>query len=246
MQRTFNYTGRHKIDQRDALFSFDGPEDAPSFNVEFRINENEFPKDASLYVEAYYKETRQRYDFGKISKITPPIDRSLSEIDLSGPTQFRVLIVDESELNGLLLGSGSSFRADADDENNNRASILTVRKKPLGQLAWKVEFETGGVPELCINTNIPNAIDKMRSDPYFQSLILPAALKEVLIYFLWNEIDEESEISKRWMEFATHFGDEKPDTEDPLALIQWIDDVVFEFSRKFELCDRLLEVVKEL
>ena len=246
MQRTLNYTGRKKIDQADALFSFFGPEDSPSFNVEFRINENDFPQDSSLYVEAYYKETRQRYDFGKVSKIIPPEDRLLSEIDLSGPTLFRVLVVDESDSHGLLLASGNSFRADKDDDDEkDRSSILTVVKKPMGQLTWRVEFETGGVPELCLNTSIPNAIDKMKSDPHFQALVLPAALRQVLIYFLWNEVDEDNDVAKKWMDFAHYFGEEKPDTEDPLTLIGWVDDVVSAFSLKFNLCDRLLKAVKE-
>ncbi len=246
MQRTFNYTGRKKIDQSEALFSFFGPEDSPSFNVEFRINENDFPNESSVYVEAYYKETRQRYNFGKISKITPPEDRSITEVDLSGSTLFRVLVVDESESHGLLLASGKAFRADKDNnEEKDRSSILTVVKKPMGQLTWRVDFETGGIPELCLNSNIPNAIDKMRSDPHFQALVLPAALRQVLIYFLWNEDDEDNEVAEKWMEFAKHFGEEKPDNPDPLTLMGWVDEIVSEFSIKFNLCDRLLKAIKE-
>jgi hypothetical protein len=246
VQRIFNYTGRKKIDKSEALFSFFGPEDTPSFNVEFRLNENDFPKESSLYVEAHCGETRQRFAFGKISKIVPPEDRSLTEVDLSRPTLFSVLVVDESKKHGLLLASGISFRGDKDNnEEKDRSSILTVVKKPMGQLTWRVEFETGGVPELCLNTSIPNAIDKMRSDPHFQALVLPAALRQVLIYFLWNEEDEDNEIAEKWMEFAKYFGEEKPDSEDPLTLMGWVDDVVSAFSMKFNLCDRLLKAVKE-
>ncbi|MFQ3246618.1 MAG: hypothetical protein ACI9SP_003271 [Arenicella sp.] len=246
MQRTFNYTGRKRIEQTEALFSFSGPEDLPSFNVEFKINEHDFPLESSLYVEAYYKETRQRYDFGKISKIVPPADRSLTKVDLSGSTLFRVLIVDESESQGLLLASGSSFRADGDsNEEKDRSSILTVVKKPMGQLTWRVDFDTGGPPELCLNTNIPNVIDKMRTDPHFQALVLPAALRQVLMYFLWNEDDLDNEAVGKWMVFAEYFGEEKPESTDPSTLMDWVDNVVSEFSMKFTLCDRLLKAVEE-
>ncbi len=246
MQRTFNYTGRRKIEQSEALFSFFGPEDSPSFNVEFRFDAKEYPDDASLYVEAYYKETRQRFYFGTISKIVPPSDRGLTQLDLSGSTLFRIMIVDESGLHGLLLASGEAFRGDKDNnDDQDKTSILTVVKKPLGQLTWKVEFETGGVPELCINNSIPNAIEKMKSDPHFQALVMPAALRQVLIYFLWNDTDEDDEIASKWMGFAKYFGEEKPDDNDPVRLINWVDDVVSSFSQRFEMCDRLLNAIKE-
>ncbi|MYM63837.1 hypothetical protein [Pseudomaricurvus sp. HS19] len=245
MQRTFNYTGRRRIEQDEALFSFYGPEDFPSFNVEFRLKEKEFPDEAKIYVEAYYKETRQRYDFGTVGRISPPKDRALSEIDLSGSTLFRVLIVDESGSNGLLLASGHSFRGDQDpDDDQSRDSLLAVVKKPLGQVVWRVEFETGGMPELCLNNNIPNAIDKMKSDPYFQTLILPAALKQILMYFLWND-DEDSEASDKWLGFANYFGGTKPETKDPSEIMIWVDEIVSEFSKKFDLNDRLVAVIKE-
>ena len=246
MQRTFNYTGRKRIEQTEALFSFTGPDETPSFAVEFRIRESEYPKDASVYVEAHYKETRQRYYFGKVSKIIPPEDSSLTEVDLSGPTLFRVMIVDESAENGLLLASGENFRADIDpNEEKDRSSIITVVKKDLGQQTWTLAFETGGAPELCINSKIPNAIEKLRADPYFQGLILPAAFKQVLIFYLWNEDLGETEISKKWMEFAETYGEKMPDSNDPETLMSWVDDVVSEFSKEFNMCDRLLQGIKE-
>lgn len=247
MQRTFNYTGRKKIDSHEALFSFSGSEEKPAFDVIFNFDEKLYPDDASLYVEAYYKETRQRYSFGKIAGVTPPKDRLLSQIDLSGATLFRVLIVDESGSHGMLLASGEGFRADkVGNEDKERSSILTVASKPLGQLTWKVEFETGGIPELLVNNSIPNAIEKIRSDPVFQSLILPAALRQVLMYYLWNDCDDqEDEVYDRWMEFSENFVDVKPDSKDPLTLMDWIDEVVLSFSAQFDMCDRLLHSIKE-
>ena len=247
MQRTFNYTGRIKIEQNEVVFSLAGTESEPEFDVVFGFDESQYPADASLYVEAHYNLTRKRYPFGAVSKIRPPKDKSLSGIDLSGSTLFRVLIVDESGKHGLLLASGEGFRADRNiNDEKDRSSILTVVKKPLDQLIWKIEIETGGSPELCINSNIPNAIDKMKSDPHFQSLVLPAALRQVLIYYLWSDsYDQDDEIYNKWMEFTKYFGGEKPDDDDPLTLMNWIDDGVSSFSSKFNMCDKLLIAIKE-
>jgi hypothetical protein len=245
MLRTLNYTGRKQIERADALFSFtDNSDVIPEFNVLLNLDEKSYPIDSVVYVEAHYKETRQRYCFGALSKLTPPSDRKLSDIDLSGPTLFRVLIVDESGRHGLLLASGEGFRADGDGDDDNKSSILSVVTRPLGQLTWKVEFETGSRPELCLNNCIPNAIEKMRVDPVFQALVLPAALREVLMYFLWNE-DDDSEHSQHWMSFAELLAEAKPESNDPSEMLNWIGDVVAEFSQRFGLANRLVNSVKE-
>lgn len=247
MQRTFNYTGRRAIQKSEVVFSLDESGGITGFNVEFRLDESNYPDDASVYVDAYYKETRQRFYFGKIARITPPKDRALTEIDLSGSPLFRVLIVDESNKHGLLLASGEAFRADDEDGSSNekRESLLSVKKKSLGEVAWRVEFDNSGIPELCINSNIPNAIERIKSDPLFQSLILPAAFKQILIQILWNNAEEESESNQRWMELAEHFGDERPDDNDPQRLIEWVDEIIDTFCEKFDMCDRLINAIKE-
>ena len=244
MQRTFNYTGRRKIARTEALFSLQGPPESPSFSVLFKIDTKSFPEDALLYVEAYYKETRQRFRFGVVSRIAPPEDTRLSDIDLSGPTLFRIIIVDESDSHGLLLASGEAFRAGEGDENKDKTSILTVVQRPLGNETWKIEFETGGTPELVLNNSIPDAIEKMKSDPYFQSLVLPAALRQVLMYILWNENDQDEEICEKWISFAKNLGGDMPYDADPVSLMVWIDNVVADFSTEFNLCERLLYTVK--
>jgi hypothetical protein len=244
MQRTLNYTERQRIGKKQAQFSFSDEEaEVPEFNVTFDLDSSGYPDDASIYVEAYHKETRQRFSFGKVSKIVPPENRALGEIDLSGPVLFRVIVVDESGNHGLLLASGEGFRADANDDESNKSSILTVVTRPLHQIPWRVDFDTGGPPELCLNSSIPNAIEKMRTDPIFQSLILPAALKQVLTFYMWNE-DSESEVSERWIAFAALFSD-KPEGNDPVELLDWIDEVISEFTARFDLCDRLINNLRE-
>ena len=242
MQRTFNYTDRSGIKQHEALFGFSGSDDEiPEFHVKFNLETAAYPENADLYVEAHHGETRQRFYFGKINNISPPANRKLNELDLTGPTKFRVMIVDPSGKHGLLLASGDNFRGDADDKDeNNKSSLLTVKTSPhLGQTTWKVEFDTGGIPELYLNNRIPGAIQKMSEDPLFQSLVLPAALRQILMYLLWND-DEESEYSERWMTFASSFAENKPEDSDPEALTSWVEDVVAGFSTRFDLCDRLV------
>ena len=242
MQRTLNYTGRDKIEKKQALFSFsDQPGDYPVFNVAFNIATDAYPENAAVYVEAYYKETRQRFNFGTVGNVVPPADRTLNELDLSGPTLFRVLIVDESGRHGMLLASGEQFRADEGDDDERKSSILAVRKYDLGQLPWRVHFEPGSAPELHLNSKIENAIDKMKNNPTFQSLILPAAFRQVLLHYLWNDEDTDgNEHFEKWMGFASLFAEGKPETDCPQELSAWVEEVVEGFSGQFHLNDMLV------
>lgn len=242
MLRTLNYTGRDKVLQKQAVFSFNVDSgETPEFQVTLDLEPAAYPPNAVVYVEAYYKETRQRFCYGTVSNLRPPQNRRLDQIDLSGPTSFRVLVVDEASRHAMLLASGEKFRADGNDDDENKSSILPVRVYPMGQLTWRIYFEPGSAPELHLNKQIPNAIAKMRTDPTFQSLILPAALREVLTHYLWNDEENDTDVHfEKWMAFANLFAEEKPDSEDPTDLHRWIEEVVKEFAERFKLSEMLL------
>ena len=241
MQRTFNYTGRQRIEKQHALFSFtENCEGAPEFDVKFSLDPDAFPPDAFLYVEAHFRETRQRFDFGTVGNISEPDDRRIDQLDLSGPTLFRVLVVDHTDRQGLVLGLGDHFRADAGDDAEDRTWLLAVHARPIGQLPWKMEFQTGGMPELTVSKSIPGAIERLRSDPVFQSLILPAALKEILVYYLWNDHEDSGEIWEQWLSFAAQFAEPLPNGGDVSDLIKWVDEVVAGFCGQFGFSEMLV------
>ena len=75
----------------------------------------------------------------------------------------------------MLLARGDQFRADTGDDEDNKSSILAVRKYDMGQVSWRIYIEPGAAPELHLNSHINGVIEKMKSDPQFQALILPAA-----------------------------------------------------------------------
>lgn len=237
MQATINYTGRRKLLSSEVQVTLNYNESsAPVFDVDFSLNKDKLPNEATIYIEAYQKNTLQRFHFGTVGMTQKPANRTLNEIDLSTSILFRVRIVDETEQLGRLTASVENLKA-VGTEEDQRASLLPVRSRPLGQQTWKLNIESGMKPELCINSRIPDAIEQLKSNPQFQSLILPAAFKQVLMYFLWN--DEETEIADEWFRFAEHISHERPLSSDPLSLLEWIDDVIEEFSNSFELCDLL-------
>ncbi len=246
MQATINHTGRRKILRSELQINvkeLDGC--TPEFDVDFSLNTDNLPADATIYIEAYKNNTNQRFHFGTVGCIVKPENRMLDQIDLTAPTLFRIRIVDETGHHGRLIASADQIRADS-DEKNQKNSLLPVKSTPLEQLTWKVEMEPGNRPVLCINSKIPDAKGQLASNPRFQSLILPAALRQILMFYLWNEdTDDDDPIAGQWLLFAEQLLNERPHENDPLLLMQWIDDVVSEFSRAFKLTDILLMKMEE-
>jgi hypothetical protein len=240
MQKTINHTGRRKIEVKELQINIVNKGSYPPiFDVDFSLQRDRLPLSASIYIEAYQRNTLQRFNFGTVGCITKPQNRVLDQLDLSSPALFRIRIVDESEHIGRLIASTEGLRPEGGDGEDERTSLLPVRSRPLGEVTWKVDFDTGGKPELCINSMLPDAISQIKRNPQFQSLILPAALRQILIYFLW-ENDEENEHAEAWFRFAEHIGTERPPVDDSLTLMAWVDDVVERFCSRFELCRMLL------
>lgn len=247
MQRTINHTGRRKIEAKELQINMIEQESGvPAFDVDFSLNREKLPDNASIYIEAYQRNTLQRFSFGTVAEIRKPEKRDLDQLDLSSPTLFRIRIVDESEHLGRLVASAEHLKPEGENDDDQRSSLLAVRSRPLGQQTWRVEFNTSGKPELCINSRIPDAIGQLKNNPQFQSIILPAAFRQVLMFFLWNNDDEdEGSVAEQWMTFAEQIASERPHGEDPAELVGWVDEVVERFSEMFELCDMLLLKMEE-
>jgi len=240
MQRTINHTGRRKLERSEvAVQLLERPGLPPEFEAEFTFDKERLPEDGAVYVEAYSRNTLQRFCFGTVKNIQKPANCVLDKIDLSGKTLFRVRVVDESEHLGRLAAGVQGLNTQSDDDAAQTSSLIILATRPLGQQTWKVNIPESGKPELVINNSIPDALNQLKSNPVFQSLILPAALKQVLMFYLWEgEIDNDS-VQAKWLAFSEHLAGEKPHSEDPAELAGWIDDVVESFSERFQLCEML-------
>lgn len=245
MLRKFNFTGRSRITRDEVEITLtDEPGMEPSFDAEFKFREK-FPDDSAIYVEAYYKETLQRFSFGTVGNITRPANRGLSAVDLTGTTLFRVRVVDESGQIGRLLGAAEALRPEGSDDDDNSESLMILKTKPLGPLPWKIETRNdGSKPILYLNNQIPDALNRAKSDPGFYSLILPGALQQVLYQFLLDEPDEEdieaSEQRSRWIEMATKLESEPPETTDFDELSSWVERVVEAFCKRENMTSALV------
>lgn len=245
-----NHTGRRKIKHAEVeieLIEQEGK--APRFQASFDLDRKHLPSSADLFVEAYHRNTSQRFNFGTVGSPLTPENTTLSEIDLSGPTLFRVKVVDNSEQVGKLIASAERLSPKDDDVEEQHASLMIFKSMPeMGNLPWRLSFNEGHKPVLCINNRIPEAKQQLMTNPLFQSLVLPAAFREVLLYVLWNYENDPPDESwqKHWLEFASNIAQEDcPMEDDPDVRVGWIDDVIRAFSERHHLCDHLVKRMED-
>ncbi|MFC6671841.1 hypothetical protein [Marinobacterium aestuariivivens] len=111
MQKTINHTGRRRIELSELrIFIESAADGVPEFSVDFSLNKKGLPEEAQIYIEAYRKNTLQRFQFGQVGRISPPATTRLDQLELSGPVLFRALIVDESEHVGRLIAKAEALR----------------------------------------------------------------------------------------------------------------------------------------
>mgnify|MGYP001826782970 CR=1 FL=1 len=238
---TINHTGRRKLNRSEVSISLrETPLLPPEFDATFSFKAGSLPHDAAIFVEAYHRNTQQRFSFGTVGAPKPPETTLLNELDLSGPVLFRVRVVDQGENEGRLIASVSGLRAEGDSDEEQRSSLIVVRSVPMDEQVWRMSFEDNSKPELLINNRIPDPIGQIKGNQTFQALILPAAFRETLTFFIWNvEIDDDS-VQQEWISFAETLGGDRPTSEDANDQLAWIDDAVDAFSSKFKLCEMLV------
>jgi hypothetical protein len=248
MIRQFNYTKRRRIppssvriDVRKQGF------DAPVFDANINLDGLKLPDAANVFVEAYYKASYQRFDFGTVGKLSPPEKRVLDEVERGSAIFFRVKVVDQTEVEGKLLAELDDIAgAEGGDESTSRYCILPVNFKDLGEQVWRLDF-SGNRPVLEV-ANFVGAEGFVRNDPLFFSLVYPEAVRQVLRHYL---LDQEAEFEPThetpegmWALFVLSFFPDTPPTaaedETGEGREEWIESVVEAFCNKLQVKTKLL------
>lgn len=241
ISRQINHTGRKHIKRSEVQIELIETREIPEFRVNFRLDTSRLPADANVYVEAYHRNTSQRFDFGTVAAPREPDSLQLDQLDLSGPTLFRVKVVDNSEQVGRLIASAEGLSPRSEDESQNE-SLMIFRSSPgMGNLTWKMAFDADK-PVLCINNKIKEGKTLLLHNPLFQGLILPAAFREVLLkIFIDEALEQEDGWQGNWLSFAQKIAPEElVDFGDPEVVHDWINGVVSEFSNQHHLCQNLI------
>src|ERR1035437_2771248 len=93
MKRTFNYTGRQKIERKDVSVLLREDRGTWVFEADLRLAGYRFPRTAEVWVEAHRQNLWMQFSWGTVSAIRPQLNRRLTEFDVPDGILFRVRAV---------------------------------------------------------------------------------------------------------------------------------------------------------
>lgn len=236
MLSRINSTGRQRIAGEMASFSLVADEARPTFVATIDLSTlADLPAEGQVFVEAHRQNAIERFDFGTVARTAARGPTELRELTAES-LQFRVKVVEPGT--GKLLALGDRFSA-GEAEHGGRQPLLTVRERDLGPEPWRTEFEDDAAV-LVLNERIPDAIARLKSDPLFQALILPAAFRQILLTVWAARRDEAEEPADHdwcslWLRFVRNLLDQDlPDWEKEEETLVWIDDACQAFAGRHD------------
>ncbi|MFT8366894.1 MAG: hypothetical protein ABF623_13720 [Gluconobacter cerinus] len=257
MKRTINSTGRKKLALDQVIIRMKEPEvigGPRRFLAELRGFDNmKLPADAKVYVEAYARSSFMRFDCGTVNALQVPVDTALVDIDAGASVLFDVKVVDESKNIGRIIAAARAVRPVVPTEDNdNCQSLLPVESRDLGELVWQLDMPFNARPVLVLNSRVPNALVRLKSDPLIQGAILPAAIVMILDKVLDPErggAEDEDWVNDwhTWYRAATGADPEEAEEEEDMRRILVLNAcknfaAQQRFATRTEMLDELQEV----
>lgn len=241
MIRRYNYTGRKAIDRSDTNVRIE--EHPLRFHAALALGDYGLPADAKVFVEAYRQTNWMRFDFGTVGTVQPPGDLRLSEFDTREGLLFRVRVTATANPEGRLVAEADQISPVHIQETGDetREPLLPIKPADLGDEVFRVDFTDR--PILLINSQFGDWRALARS-PFFVSMALPQALREILTRVLhveeYFETDDPSNWRARWLKFATTLpaSSEPPAEEEEDRFDDWINDAVAAFARMHGIKNR--------
>jgi hypothetical protein len=246
MLRRINSTGRRKIDGSMATFRLEPKATPPTFKATLDLaGLSDLPSDAEVVVEAQRLSAVERFDFGTAGAVAHGQPRPLSEVRADDRLQFRVKVVEPGS--GRLLAFGEGLRPNG-PEGAEGADLLSVEEDDIGSELWRLRFEEDRAV-LVLNDRIPEATKRLTLAGPFQSLVLAAAYREILLRLRLekadigeDEADDDGRWPSRWLRFTLGLvGGEPPDfdKENEAILDAWTQDACAKFAASHRLVDGL-------
>jgi len=247
MKRTFNYTGRIKINLNRINYEYSSNGTYVLTIKKVDISGFKFLDASSeIYVEMFYRNEYLREKIGTINNIKLPYYVSLNDISYRENLSFRIIVVDPNELK--ILASTSIIKHTT--SNINEDALLPLKYEDLGKVIWKIDYKSYDKPIILINNKIPGIDKTAVSDPVFIMNVYPAVLRQILQRIIFVEmVNPKEELSPdwrgQWLKFALclnksenmpekFIDDDICDDNIKEKWYEWIEDVVTKFcnSRK--------------
>ncbi|PSH56316.1 hypothetical protein [Phyllobacterium sophorae] len=210
-----------------------------------------FPTTALIVFEAYQRSTAMRFELGTIAEPMVPEQLNLRDLDPSGSVLFRLKLVSGDDNSGRIVGAADRLRPASDENEDGRKSLFPIDLRDLGPEVWKLDIGDAG-PRLLLNYSIPGFIDRVRTDPLVQGLLLPAALRGVLTELARDAaIEDDDEVTWKadWLQFCREelrLAEEPSDLTTDEDRENWIADAVQRFCKTGEFVSRIRHSISEV
>lgn len=245
MRRRFNYTGRKKIQLQHVGISVTegSSENCPKFSVDVDLEPYDFPNDARVVVEAYDSFRVSRHNLGECGTGLSKAFHELREFSVGEDALFRIKIVDSTEP-GLLLGLADQINPANQSDEGQSKSILHLQQEDLHNQIWRLDLDDDSYPCLKINNAIELGKELARSQEWFQAVVFPEVVRQVLTFILENDYgdqggeDDDRRWKEEWLTFAErlHGMGPRPSTIDSSDEKRfWVEEAVEAFSNKLRL-----------
>jgi hypothetical protein len=237
-----NPTNIQKIFKSNISFEvFDDSHGQRNFIIhELFLANLDLPGDAQVYCVPKAHDAEKPVSLGQVGNL-----KNIGEIlpieglSSNAPLKFRFLIVDYDT--SMILASAENMRAKSPDEDGFDA-LLPVNVRDLGSLIWRMELTPDDDPLLELNKNYLGIAEKLRTDVEYQALIIPEAVRQVLIHLVENNSDPDPENwVQKWIRWLSDLGFKDIPEEDETSskdIEEWAEKVVQKFSKKYELFER--------
>lgn len=213
--------------------------DPPTVEFQIKLDNINVAPDSRIVLEAFRGNTFKRFELGTKGAYSYPVDRRLTNIDLSGPVSFNLLFI---EMNGgspgKILASALKIKPGSKNRETGKDSLMHIQPFPLGEKIWELEIEEYRIPILKVNSLVPEAVDRMKDDPIYHALVLPAFVQEVLTHY-WLSDPEADSPGGKWIDFGIALAGPIPGPNEYDGFQVWIKEVCSEFCSKHALATSL-------
>ena len=241
MIKRVNRTRRKRIEKRhiDLKLRTAQQGEAPIFDLTLQLASYDFPGDATVRVEAGRSNAVQRWNYGTVGMLTPPVDEERRLTDVPAGASFRIFVVSVGG-SGKLLGHAPNVKPVL--PLNSR---LPLEESDLAEEVWRVEFDgNDGSPVLHVNSKIPGISETVRSDPAFRALVMPDVFRTILTRMVFIDRADPEDEDGGWTDWFAIARAYHSDTEPP-SLPQTGPADTAEFERAHDWIDAVVGALAE-
>jgi len=241
--KRLNFTRRSKLTRKQANVLIH-PGNPATFEAVLNLSHlRETAGSARVFVEAYHRTTRMRFSFGTVAHCTPPppLELRLTEFSDWKDVSFRVKVTDVTESPGRIIAWANKIhpRGPEDDQQND---LVRWKDADLNGRLWDMEFSESG-PVVLVESKVGHAT--VGQDPRFIAVAYPEILRRSLTQALLIE-KESGDDPEHWFTawtkgyLTSKLGLRPMDIapEEFEQRLEWIEDAVREFGRRFQLADQ--------